>query len=106
MSFTRLQLDEIEATAATQVRVRLDSGVIDEYANAIRDGAAFPPLVVFAENGSQRYILADGFHRLQAAQKVGKDSIGVKLHEGGMHEALMFALSANAEHGIRRRDRP
>lgn len=98
----RLDISEIEATSATQVRVRLDPDVIDDYAEAIRNGAPFPPVIVFAENGSSRYILADGFHRIAAAKKIGREQIGAKVIEGGLHEALHFALSANAEHGLQR----
>lgn len=100
----RLDISEIEATAATQVRVRLDPDAIDEFSQAIKDGAPFPPIVVFAENGSQRYVLADGFHRLAAAKKIGREQIGAKVKEGGMREALHYALQANAEHGVRRTD--
>ena len=98
----KLAIDQIEATAGTQVRVKIDEKVVNEYAEAIKDGAMFPPLVVFAPKNSQRYILADGFHRLRAAIKVDRKTVGVKIKEGGVHEALHYALGANAEHGLRR----
>ena len=62
-TFERLELDNIEATAATQVRVRIDRGIVEEYTEALMNGAQMPPLHVFREEGSQRNILADGFHR-------------------------------------------
>ncbi len=98
----QLPVNEIEATSKTQARVRLDPQIIDEYAQVFQDGGKFPPIVVFAEKGSERYILADGFHRLQAAQKVGLENIRCEVHEGGPHEALEHALGANVEHGVRR----
>lgn len=98
----KLAIDQIEATAATQVRVKIDQKIVDEYAEAIEAGAIFPGLVVFAPKNSQRYILADGFHRLAAALKIGRKTIGVDVHEGGVHEALHYALGCNAEHGVRR----
>lgn len=100
--FERFELDNIEATAATQVRVRLDRGIIDEYAEAMRNGAQFPPLHVFCEKNSERVILADGFHRHRAAINAKRGDIGCIVHEGGMHDALMYALGSNAEHGFRR----
>jgi transposase len=39
---------------------------------------------------------------LLAAVNAGKEEIEVVVHEGGMHDALMYALSANRTHGIRR----
>lgn len=98
----RLALDQIEATAGTQVRVKIDQKIVDEYAEAIEAGAIFPPLTVFAPKNSQRYLLADGFHRLAAVKKLDRKTVGVDIKEGGVHEALHYALSANTEHGIRR----
>ncbi len=98
----RLSCNNIEATAATQIRVKLDKDVIDAYREDLEAGAIFPPIDVFAEKGSERYILADGFQRLFAHIHAGRDEIEVEVHEGGMHEALMYALGANTGHGARR----
>ena len=98
----RIAIEEIVADAGTQVRLRLDPDVIDEYAQGIKDGAKFPPITVFAENGSERYYLADGFHRLAAAKKVGRTEIGADVQAGGLEQAIHKALGANAEHGMRR----
>lgn len=100
--FERIACDNIEATAATQVRIRLDRAIIDEYTEAFQNGADMPPIDVFREPNSERVILADGFHRHRAAINAGREDIGCNVHEGGMHDALMYALGANAEHGMRR----
>lgn len=100
--FEKIAVDAIEATAATQVRVRLDRSVIDQYAEDFKNGAAFPPLDVFREPNSERVILADGFHRHRGAINAGRTEIGCNVHEGKMLDALMFALGSNAEHGFRR----
>jgi hypothetical protein len=97
-----LATDNILASAATQVRKKLDHTVIESYVEAIGNGAIFPPLVVFAEKDSDRYILADGFHRLHAFVNSEIGQCPVEVHEGGLHEALMWALGANDEHGLRR----
>jgi hypothetical protein len=101
-SVITLPVNEIEATSATQVRVRIDPVAVAEYAEALTNGAIFPPIVCYAEEGSERYILADGFHRLAAYTEAGIDEIEVELRQGGMGEALDFALGANSQHGIRR----
>ena len=98
----KLAVDQIEASAATQVRVKIDQKIVKEYAGWIKAGAVFPPLICFAPKNSQRYILADGFHRLAAVKQIGRKTIGVEVREGCVHEALHFALGANEDHGLRR----
>ena len=98
----RLDCDNIEATKATQARVKLSKDMIDQYTEDIKNGAVFPPVDVFCWKSAERNILADGFQRLIAHINAGEETIAVKMHEGGMHEALIFALGANAGHGLRR----
>lgn len=92
---------DIEATAATQIRLRKDPGVIKDYTEALQEGAIFPPVDVYCEENSERYILADGFHRLHAFVDAGRTEIPVNIYRGGMHEALIHALGANHNHGLR-----
>lgn len=97
-----LSPDNIEATAATQIRTRIHEEVVKIYTRDMEDGAIFPPVDVFAEEGSERYILADGFHRHRAYVNVEADEIPCHLHQGSLHDALVFALGANETHGLRR----
>ncbi len=99
---TELAVCEIEATANTQVRRALDQKVIADYGEAMLAGALFPALTAFSPKNSERYILADGFHRLAAANEVGYDSYPCEVFVGDSHDALEFALGANNEHGLRR----
>lgn len=93
--------DNIEATDATQVRAKLSEETIDQYREEIETGADMPAIVVFAEDGSQRYILADGHHRLYATIHADIKEIEVDLRVGDMHNALEYALQANRAHGLR-----
>jgi len=97
-----LAYDNIVASAATQVRKKLDPDTIDAYVEALGAGAIFPRIVVFAEKDSERYYLADGFHRHHAYVNADVETCPVEVHEGGLHEALVHALGANDEHGLRR----
>lgn len=97
-----LAIANIEATSATQVRTKIHKDIVDAYQHDLENGAIMPPVIVFAENESERYILADGFHRLLAHVEAELDDILVDVHEGGMHEALEYALGANRAHGLRR----
>ena len=97
-----LAVDNILASAATQVRKKLNKDTITLYTEDLKNGARFPRMVVFAEDGGERYILADGFHRHHAYVNAEFEKCPVEVHQGGLHEALMYALQANDEHGLRR----
>jgi hypothetical protein len=62
----RIALAAIKIDPAIQQRVAGTSHqVVEEYAQAMRDGDAFPPPIVFSTDGVT-YHLADGFHRVAA----------------------------------------
>ena len=96
----KLKLSEIVTDAGTQVRAGLNEATVTDYAEALADGAKFPPVIVF-HDGSQ-YIAADGFHRIHAALRSGATQIECDVRKGGKLEALKFALGCNAHHGLRR----
>ena len=101
MKITPLKLAKIVTTAGTQIRARIDTDTVDQYAEAMRETSAqFPPVVVF-HDGSE-YILADGFHRVMAASRNGFLDIKAEIHKGTKADALKFALGANSSHGLRR----
>jgi len=97
-----IRIAEIEASAATQIRKHLDAETIDRYRESLKNGAILPPPVVFAEKGSERYILADGFHRVEAYKKRSVKEIEFEVRVGTLHDALVYALGANADHGLPR----
>jgi hypothetical protein len=95
-----LPIDDIRADGGTQIREKLHIDTIGEYAEAMADGAEFPPVDVFWD-GNGHYWLADGGHRLQAAIKAEKGKIKCRIHKGELRDAIWFALSANKGHGLR-----
>ncbi len=95
-----LPLDVIDTSI--QTRYRLDKATIKDYEEAMRSGAVFPPCTIFAERNSERYILADGHHRLEAAKLVRKKTFLCTIKRGSKEDALHCALGANANHGLRR----
>ena len=94
-----LALDKLVTKAGTQVRSEISEYIVAEYVDALREGARFPPVVVFRSNDA--VVLADGFHRVQAYQQAGRSEIEADVHQGGRDEALWFALGANRTHGQR-----
>ncbi len=95
-----LNLAQIRIDGGTQTRATLNAETIREYAEAMTRGEEFPPVVVFYD-GSQ-YWLADGFHRVQAAQDAGQDEIDADIHQGTQRDAVLHSVAANAKHGLPR----
>lgn len=100
----KIAVSKIEEAPRVQVRLGSDKRAVTEYAEAFEAGAEFPPIVVFNESGTDRYVVSDGHHRLQAALQAGIEYIEADLREGGEAAALEFALGANQHHGLRMRD--
>jgi len=97
---SQLELSLILTDGGTQPRASLKPELIDEYAEAMTAGAKFPPAIVFSDGTS--YWLADGFHRLEAAKKIGSPTIAVDIRPGNRRDAILHAVGANAIHGLRR----
>lgn len=79
----------------------VNNATAEEYAEAMKAGVVFPPVVVFVDAKGARW-LADGFHRCAAAELAGLPEIAADVREGGRKDALLYAASANASHGLRR----
>lgn len=98
---TELSLESLTIDPAMQMRVAgIDPGTVTDYAEAMEDGAEFPPIIVFTDGNS--YWPADGFHRIEAARKVGKSSLRADIRQGERRDAILFAAGANSSHGVRR----
>lgn len=95
-----LKISEIIIDGGTQPRESCDQKRVEEYASEMQEGAIFPPVDVFFDG--KKYWLADGFHRRNARVLAGFDTISVTVHQGGVRDAILFSVSANASHGLRR----
>lgn len=95
-----IKIDDIILDAGTQVRADIHRDVVDDYSDAFKSKAKFPPIDAFHDGG--KYLLADGFHRVMGASKAGLKQIECEIHQGDRAACIKFALSANAHHGIRR----
>jgi len=96
----RVEVSLIQRDMLLQPRAELHRDWIEDYALDMTAGAVFPPVVLFFDG--KRYWLADGFHRIYAAEAAGLESIDADVRIGSRRDALRFALSANASHGHRR----
>lgn len=90
----------IQFDAGTQVRAEINTDSVNEYAERMTEGDRFPHVDLFEEGNV--YFIGDGWHRLLAAQKNGDVTFPANVQPGGRREAVKFALSANAKHGMPR----
>lgn len=95
-----LELRRIRLDGGTQARVETNKAVVAEYAEAMQNGATFPPVTVFYDGSD--YWLADGFTRYEAAQSIGMEKIVEEVIPGTRRDAVLHSLGANAKHGLRR----
>jgi len=95
-----LPLGRIRLDGGTQLRAKIDEGVINDYAEALRTGGALPPVTVFQDG--KTIWLADGFHRYKAHYQAKEKHILAYIHKGTLRDAVLFAVGANASHGLRR----
>jgi hypothetical protein len=86
---------------STQARERLNPQTVREYAEALQEGAKFPPIVLFV-NDVGCYCVGDGFHRIEAAMQVRFKTIKAEVRRGGLRDAQLYAAQANLAHGLRR----
>jgi hypothetical protein len=96
----QLELSNIRIDGGTQPRSKIDESIVTDYATAMLDGAQFPPVVVFFD-GVDNW-LADGFHRFHAIRKNDNESIEADVRTGTLRDAILYSVSANASHGLRR----
>ena len=95
-----LSIDAIKLDQRCQPRATMDPELIQDYAAAMTEGAEFPPLTVYRDGST--YWLADGFHRIAAAQEAGQAHVVCNVERGTIRDAILHAVGANSTHGKRR----
>ena len=93
----RIKIADLDLTL--QTRAGTDADTIKNYAEAMADGAQFPDVTVFTDG--ETYWLADGFHRVLAAQANGKAMISADIRKGTEDDAVVFGGTANNKQGKR-----
>lgn len=96
-----ISIDLLSTDPALQMRsAGIDPGTVQDYAEAMADGAEFPAIIVFTDSNS--YWPGDGFHRIEAAKKAGRSTINADVRQGSRRDAILLAAGANSSHGLRR----
>jgi len=100
MKLEKIKLEKINVDGDLQVRDKIIEDAVREYAEVIREGGKMPPVTVFFDG--KTYHLADGWHRFFAHKQAAFAEIEAEVHDGTRRDAILFALSANDKHGLRR----
>ena len=88
------EIETIKIDGGTQVRCRIDEGLVKEYADCLDD---MPPIILF-HDGSD-YWLADGFHRVHAHLRGGRKMIQATVRMGTLRDAIEYSFRVNSTHG-------
>lgn len=95
-----VSVDSVIADSRCQSRTGIDLALVQEYADAIKEGAELPPLsTIHADDG---YYLYDGFHRLEAYRQAGTRNVVIEAEPGDVWDAIERSCAVNAIHGKRR----
>lgn len=97
-----LPLMGITVDQSLQVRVGgLDADHLDSIVTKLTNGGEIDRAIVVFRNTDGKYLLADGFHRLEAYKRVGRKNVVCEVHDGDWEAARLYAETANMEHGLR-----
>src|SRR5262245_26619169 len=83
-----------------QSRVEMRPETVNDYADDLLNGATFPPVVVFHDGTN--FWLGDGFHCVEAARKINRETIVADVRKGTARDAVLYGIGSNATHGLRR----
>ena len=91
-----LHPEVLRCDADVQPRLALSDAHIRAYAALLQEGHQLGRIVVF-QDGSD-YYLADGFHRVAAAQSIDLEELPAEIRVGTKRDARLYACGAN-KHG-------
>jgi hypothetical protein len=97
MEVRTLLLEKIKLLSEVQPRVKLDEETIETYAQQMNADDLFPPVDIFDDG--ENMVCADGHFRIEALKRIGRSSVAANVHEGTIHDAMLFAAAANGQHG-------
>jgi hypothetical protein len=89
---TLVRIADLLASNPVDPTAHLDPDRVRHYVALPGD---LPPVVAFRSD--QGLILADGYHRVAAAQARGLDTIEAEVRHGSAHDALQYAVTVGAK---------
>lgn len=94
-----LAIKDLRIDGGTQQRP-VDDDVVVEYKYKMAEGEEFPAIDVMFDGHA--YWVYDGFHRLHATRKNGKQVIKANVTDGTQRDAIYQSFAANKSHGLAR----
>ncbi len=91
----KMKLTDIVVDPTIDIRASLDEETIAQYEENFDE---LPPIVVF-KTSDEGLLLADGFHRVAAAERLGRSKVEADIKTGSRNDALEHAALANLRHG-------
>jgi hypothetical protein len=95
-----LAMVDIVLDERLQPRINMNIDVMKQYSEEMLLGDVFPPVIVYQDIDT--LYLADGWHRYQAVKLIGREFITAEVRPGTFRDAVFFAATVNASHGLRR----
>lgn len=95
-----VRVADLRRDGGTQMRAELNEEALAEYEQRWASGEVAPPVVAFYDGSA--YWLADGFHRAESASRAGVNVVLCDVRAGTRRDAILYAVGANANHGLRR----
>lgn len=99
-----IKIKDIEIPENLYPRNSINAMAIEEYAEAMKRGVKFPPIVVAQKEFDQnkKFILIDGRHRIEAVEMNGGDHIQAQVYKGlSDKDIYLMSIDLNSKHGIR-----
>jgi ParB-like chromosome segregation protein Spo0J len=99
----RLALEAIQFDDQLQMRAVVSEQVVQDYRSvweAEPKGNPFPRILAYFDG--EYHWLADGHYRVESAKQAGRSAIDATVKDGNKRDAILAALGANEDHGVRR----
>jgi len=90
-----VRLDELDLDPNINIRFEVDEATVVRYMELFDQ---LPPVDVVDDKGT--LILCDGFHRLEAGLRLGRENVFAEVRKGDRAYAVERAAVANAKHGL------
>jgi hypothetical protein len=91
-----VKLADITIDPEVNIRHRLDKDTVKQYVDVFD---SLPPPIVYRDGRKKELVLADGFHRCEAAKRLKRETVFVVVESGTRADALEHAALANLNHG-------
>lgn len=96
-----IRLMDVIVDDAVQCRVSgLNEDTVGAYVAVLENDGTLPPITVFRQGDSDKYILAAGFHRVEAHYRVHREMVQAFVHAGDMQAAMDYAEQDNLQNGL------